>query len=68
MEQEMDKPRIGYIGVGLMGLPMTRRLLERGYAVTVCDIVAARAEAARAAGAMVAATPAGPRFCLSSYS
>jgi 3-hydroxyisobutyrate dehydrogenase-like beta-hydroxyacid dehydrogenase len=58
MEQEMDKPRIGYIGVGLMGLPMTRRLLERGYAVTVCDIVAARTEAARAAGATVAATPA----------
>jgi 3-hydroxyisobutyrate dehydrogenase len=58
MEQEMQKPRIGYIGVGLMGLPMTRRLLERGYAVAVCDIVAARTEAARAAGATVAATPA----------
>ena len=54
----MDKPRIGYIGIGLMGLPMTRRLLERGYAVAVCDIVAARTEAARAAGATVAATPA----------
>ncbi len=54
----MEKPRIAYIGVGLMGLPMTRRLLERGYAVKVCDIVAARTEAARAAGATVAATPA----------
>ena len=54
----MDKPRIGYIGIGLMGLSMTRRLLERGYALTVCDIVAARTEAARAAGATVAATPA----------
>lgn len=54
----MDKPRIGYIGIGLMGLPMTRRLLERGYAIAVCDIVAARTEAARAAGATVAATPA----------
>ena len=54
----MEKPRIGYIGIGLMGLPMTRRLLERGYAVTVCDIVAARTDAARAAGATVVATPA----------
>ena len=41
-----------------MGLPMTRRLIERGYAVTVCDIVAARTDAARAAGATVVATPA----------
>jgi 3-hydroxyisobutyrate dehydrogenase-like beta-hydroxyacid dehydrogenase len=54
----MGKQRIGYIGVGLMGLPMTRRLLERGYAVTVCDIVTQRTDAARAAGATVAATPA----------
>ena len=54
----MQKPRIAYIGIGLMGLPMTRRLLERGYAVAACDIVAARTEAARAAGATVAATPA----------
>ncbi|MBA3480002.1 MAG: NAD(P)-dependent oxidoreductase [Lautropia sp.] len=52
------KPRIGYVGIGLMGLPMTRRLLERGYAVTVCDIVAARTSMARAAGASVASTPA----------
>lgn len=54
----MQKPRIGYVGVGLMGLPMSLRLIERGYAVTVCDIVAARTEAARAAGAAVVATPA----------
>jgi 3-hydroxyisobutyrate dehydrogenase-like beta-hydroxyacid dehydrogenase len=54
----MEKPRIGYIGIGLMGLPMTRRLIERGYAVTACDIVAARTDAAHAAGATVVATPA----------
>jgi 3-hydroxyisobutyrate dehydrogenase len=53
-----SKPRLGYIGIGLMGLPMTRRLLERGYAVTVCDLVASRTEEARAAGATVASTPA----------
>jgi 3-hydroxyisobutyrate dehydrogenase-like beta-hydroxyacid dehydrogenase len=54
----MKKLRIGYIGIGLMGLPMSRRLLERGYAVTVCDIVPARTDAAKAAGATVVATPA----------
>lgn len=54
----MERLRIGYIGIGLMGLPMARRLLERGYTVTVCDIAAARTDAARAAGATVAATPA----------
>jgi 3-hydroxyisobutyrate dehydrogenase len=29
-----DKPRIGFIGIGIMGEAMTRRLLDRGYAVT----------------------------------
>lgn len=51
--------RIGYVGVGLMGLPMTRRLLERGHAVTVYDIVEARMAQAAAAGAAVASSPAG---------
>ncbi len=54
----MEKLRIGYVGIGLMGLPMTRRLLERGYAVKVCDLAKARTDAARAAGAAVVATPA----------
>jgi 3-hydroxyisobutyrate dehydrogenase len=57
-EKDMAKLRIGYVGIGLMGLPMTRRLLERGYRVTACDVDATRTEAARAAGAAVAATPA----------
>ena len=30
----MAKARIGYIGVGLMGLPMAARLVTRGYQVT----------------------------------
>ncbi len=52
------KPRIGYVGVGLMGLPMAKRLLSLGYAVKACDVVAERAEAARAAGAEAARSPA----------
>ena len=34
----MAKARIGYIGVGLMGLPMAARLVTRGYQVTAYDI------------------------------
>ena len=53
------KPRIAYIGIGLMGLPMTRRLLSLGYAVTVYDIAPAQIEQACAAGANAAASAAG---------
>ena len=52
------KPRLGYVGVGLMGLPMAKRLLSLGYAVRAYDIVPDRAEAARAAGAATARSPA----------
>lgn len=31
----MTSPRLGFIGIGLMGEPMTHRLLEAGFAVTV---------------------------------
>jgi 3-hydroxyisobutyrate dehydrogenase len=52
------KPAIAYIGIGLMGLPMTKRLLGLGYRVTVFDIAAARLDEASAAGAKVAASAA----------
>jgi 3-hydroxyisobutyrate dehydrogenase len=52
------KPRLGYVGVGLMGLPMVKHLLPRGYAVKAYDIVPAQVEAARAAGAQPAVSPA----------
>jgi len=41
-----------------MGLPMACRLIQAGYDVIVCDIVAARTDQARTAGATVVATPA----------
>jgi 3-hydroxyisobutyrate dehydrogenase len=49
------KPAIAYVGVGLMGLPMTKRLLGLDYRVTAFDVAAAQLEAAREAGALVAA-------------
>ena len=58
LDGSSNKPRIGYVGIGLMGLPMVRRLLERGYPVTVHDIVDDRSRLAEAAGATVAASAA----------
>jgi 3-hydroxyisobutyrate dehydrogenase-like beta-hydroxyacid dehydrogenase len=52
------KPRLGYVGVGLMGRPMTKRLLALGYEVRAFDIVPAQVDAARAAGAVAARSPA----------
>ena len=51
-------PTIGYIGIGLMGLPMVTRLCSLGYRVRVYDIVPAQNDKARAAGATVATSPA----------
>jgi len=54
----MTRPRIGYVGVGLMGLPMVKRLLTLGYAVAAYDLLPGKTDAARAAGARAAASPA----------
>jgi 3-hydroxyisobutyrate dehydrogenase len=50
--------RLGYVGVGLMGLPMVKRLLSRGHVVSAYDILPEKTEAARAAGAKAAGSPA----------
>lgn len=52
------KPKIGYVGVGLMGLPMAKRLLSLGYAVRAYDIAPDRLAAAVQAGAAAATAPA----------
>ena len=49
---------IGVIGVGLMGMGVAKRLLERGFQVRVRDIRPEAEEEARAAGAEVCASPA----------
>ncbi|MCL2388140.1 MAG: 2-hydroxy-3-oxopropionate reductase [Defluviitaleaceae bacterium] len=43
--------KIGFIGLGIMGLPMVKNLLKAGHEVVAFDIVAANIEAAVAAGA-----------------
>jgi 3-hydroxyisobutyrate dehydrogenase len=49
--------RIGFVGLGTMGAPMARRLLDAGHEVTVHNRTRAREEPLAAAGARRAATP-----------
>jgi 2-hydroxy-3-oxopropionate reductase len=49
--------RIGFIGLGIMGKPMSRHLLNAGYPLTVLDIVKSSVEELVSAGANPAASP-----------
>ena len=50
------KRKVGFVGVGAIGRPMARNLVEKGFDVTVCDIDGERARAVAAEiGAGVAA-------------
>lgn len=50
-------PRIGFVGLGSMGSRMARRLLDRGYPMTVHNRTTAKVEPLRAAGALRGDTP-----------
>lgn len=52
------KPRIGFIGLGLMGQGFTARLAERGYRVTGYDIDRSKIEKAAGHGVRPAGSPA----------
>lgn len=52
------KPALACVGIGLMGLPMARRLIGLGYRLRVFDIAPTRLDEARAAGATVATSAA----------
>jgi 3-hydroxyisobutyrate dehydrogenase len=52
------KPALGLIGLGLMGAPFAKRLVERGYGVTAYDLDEKKIEQAAAAGAAPGASPA----------
>ena len=55
----MSKPKIGFIGIGVMGDPMSYHLTKAGYGLTLYDIDSKRAEKAAAVGegASIAKTP-----------
>lgn len=49
--------KIGFIGLGIMGRPMTRNLLKAGYPLVVYDVVTAAVDEIVAAGAERATSP-----------
>jgi 2-hydroxy-3-oxopropionate reductase len=49
--------KIGFIGLGIMGKPMSKNLLKAGHVVVVCDVNRSAVEEVVAAGAQSAATP-----------
>lgn len=51
-------PIVAFAGIGLMGLPMTRRLLAAGYSVSVWNRTAEKCAPLQALGAEVVETPA----------
>lgn len=50
--------RIGFVGIGLMGEAMTRRLLDKGYSVTVWNLEPERLDTVVPFGAVAAQSPA----------
>ncbi len=53
-----DRPALGFIGMGIMGAPMARNLLQAGYDVTVWNRTRSKAEGLTADGATVVGSPA----------
>jgi 3-hydroxyisobutyrate dehydrogenase-like beta-hydroxyacid dehydrogenase len=55
----MSKPHIGFIGIGVMGAPMSGQLAKAGYELTILDVNRAAAErvASTHKGVLVAETP-----------
>jgi 3-hydroxyisobutyrate dehydrogenase len=53
----MAKPTVGFLGMGTMGGPMARRLVQSGFSVTGYDVSAERGEASAKAGVAVAQSP-----------
>jgi 3-hydroxyisobutyrate dehydrogenase-like beta-hydroxyacid dehydrogenase len=54
----MSGKRIGFAGVGRMGTPMVRRLLDAGYEVSVFDVNKDAVASLEKAGSRIAASPA----------
>ena len=52
------RPRLGFIGLGLMGTAMSLRLLEKGYALNVWNLEPERVAAVVQAGAIAMESPA----------
>src|ERR1700748_3434588 len=54
----MNTTKIGWIGLGKMGVPMSQSLIKAGFAVTVYNRTKEKEEGLKASGAGIASTPA----------
>ena len=54
---EENTEKLGYLGLGMMGFPMTRRLVDTGHDVTVWNRSSGKAAAMVEAGAKLAGSP-----------
>lgn len=54
----MSKPSVGFIGLGIMGLPMAGHILEAGFPLTAYNRTRSKAEGLRERGASTADSPA----------
>jgi 3-hydroxyisobutyrate dehydrogenase len=52
-----NKPSVGFIGLGIMGLPMAGHILKAGYPLTVYNRTRSKTQSLEAEGAAVAASP-----------
>jgi 3-hydroxyisobutyrate dehydrogenase len=57
MATDRTSPRIGFVGLGIMGLPMARNALKAGFPLSVTNRTLAKAESLKVAGATVVRTP-----------
>ncbi|WP_197493325.1 NAD(P)-dependent oxidoreductase [Woeseia oceani] len=53
-----ELPRIGFVGTGLMGAPMVRRLLQAAYPVTIWNRTESKSHELQQDGARIAGSPA----------
>jgi 3-hydroxyisobutyrate dehydrogenase len=51
-----EKPRVGFIGIGAMGTPMSRNILKAGFPLTVCDRLPGKTSELALQGAAVASS------------
>lgn len=61
MTGKAERPRLGFLGLGIMGAPMVRRLLASGFEVTVWNLEPERAAEVVPQGAVWAESPAAVR-------
>src|SRR5260221_3890447 len=57
MATDRTSPRVGFVGLGIMGLPMARNARKAGFPLTVTNRTLARAEPLTSEGATVVKTP-----------